>query len=81
MTHVEKHVVRISREWHNPQISIDVTAQEIAIEMPLIDFIKAMVAEAGNPAALLTRSQLERALQDAARRVCASMKKETVSVM
>lgn len=69
--------VRISRHWHKPEISIKVTNKEIQIELELADFIRALAAEIGNPAGILTRAQLLAKLEAAAEVVTVAMKKET----
>jgi len=75
------HHVRISRQWKNPTITIDVTNAEIAIAMPLVDFCKSIASEIGNPATLVTQAQLERRLLAAAASVTDSMKRETTAVV
>lgn len=70
--------VRISRKWHFPEIAIKVTNHEIGIEMELADFIRALAAEIGNPAGILTRAQLLAKLEAAAELVTVSMKRETI---
>lgn len=75
------HHVRISRQWHNPTITIDITKDEIAIAMPLVDFVRSIASEVGNPLALVTQAQLERKLLEAATSVTESMKHETTAVI
>lgn len=78
---MEKHVVVVSRDWHNPQIVIDVTDTGIGVSMPLSDFITAVATEVGSPALLMTNAALLGKLTDAAAKVTAGMKQETVRVM
>jgi hypothetical protein len=49
--------------------------------MPLADFLASAVEEVGNPAALVTKAQLLRKLNEAAERVTTSMKLETTKVV
>lgn len=74
--------VRIVKDWHSPAISIDVTHSNgsLEISMPLTDFVKALAAEAGNPAKLLTVAQLERKLLTAADAVTTKMKQQTAAI-
>jgi hypothetical protein len=58
--------VVISRYWHKPEISI-LVKDGISLEIGLEDYLKAVVAEMGNPTTLFTRAQLERRLLDAGR--------------
>lgn len=78
---VEKHVVLVSRQWHNPDIRVDVTPDGIGISATLPDFLAAMVEEAGSPLFTMTKAQQLRALTAAAERVVAGMKAETARVM
>lgn len=64
-----KHLVVVSRKWHEPQIVVSVTNAELKIVMTMPDFVKALSAEAG------------RDLASAAERVIAAMKQETKRVM
>jgi hypothetical protein len=75
---MEKHVVTISRAWgRDTPILISVTNLGIGLEVPLDEFVKAVAQEAGNPALLLTRAQLEARLEAAVRKVCETVKQAT----
>lgn len=78
---MNKHVVRISRKWNNPAISIEVTDPSIAISMSLGDFLLAIAEEYGNPASTLTKAQHSARLTTAAAAVTESMKRETTAVV
>lgn len=78
---MENHAVVITREWHNPEITITVDDRSIGISQTLEDFLKALAAEIGNPAAIFSRSALEKRLIEAATTVTEKMKRETVRVI
>lgn len=71
-----KSTVTILRKWNNPHIQITVDASGIELSMTLDDFIKALtdevaeplvkqvVQDAGNPALLFTKGQLEKRMVD-----------------
>jgi hypothetical protein len=73
--------VRISKQWHKPEIRIAVTDEEIGISIDLSDFVKAIAAEVGRPIAIVTQAQLLAKLEAAADAVTLSMKKETSAVV
>lgn len=73
----QKMAVVVSRQWHNPKISIDVNVAGIAIAMTLDDFLQALAAEYGSPASTLTRAQHLARLHAAAAVVTDSMKRES----
>lgn len=77
----EKHAVRISRDWHNPTIKIDITNESIGVSMALSDFLTAVATEIGNPIAIATRAQLAKKLTAAVLTVTESMKRETTAVV
>lgn len=83
----EKHVVVISREWHEPEIKLDVIDTEgapfngIAISITLPDYVKALGAELGDPAQFATAAELQAGLEAAMDTVCEKMKRHTVRVM
>lgn len=69
---MERQLVSVSREWHNPFIRVDVTEVGIGITMTAEDFLIALAQEAGlNPAAVLKAGDA----------VIAKMKKESAKVM
>lgn len=69
--------VLVSRKWHKPEITITVNDEAIGIQMPITEYLKALVAEAGNPTLLTTKAGLERRLQAASEKVVEGMKSET----
>lgn len=69
--------VIVSRFWHHPEIHLNVTDELISVAMPLDDFIRALVSEAGSPALVMTAAQLQNKLEIAAQKVVSGMKKET----
>lgn len=73
--------VVVSRRWNNPTITIDVTADEIAIAMPIEQFLEAAALEVGNPVGILTGGQLRNKLLAAAEVVIDAMKQETRRVI
>lgn len=81
---MERHVV-IKRAWSDPQIStsvsVDADKKGIAVRMPLVDFVRELAAEVGNPTLLVTRAALLTRLQAAAELVCREMKQATSKVM
>ena len=78
---MQKHAVVVSRQWQKPEISIDVTDDEIRIAMSLPAFLDALAAEIGNPALVLTQAQLLAKLRAAAEAVVREMKSQTTRVM
>lgn len=69
---MERQLVSVSREWHNPFIRVDVTEVGIGITMTAEDFLIALAQEVGlNPAAVLKAGDA----------VVAKMKKESAKVM
>ena len=60
-----KAKVVVSRKWTDVQIRAFVTDDAVGAEMMLDDFVKALAAEVGNPALLMTRAQLLEKLQKA----------------
>lgn len=81
MLPTEKHAVVVSRQWTRPEIRVDVTADGIAIAMSLPDFLTALAAELGSPAAVMTKAQLSRRIEAAAAAVVEHMKGASVPVM
>jgi hypothetical protein len=73
--------VVISREWHNPHVTIQITDRSISLDMPLTDYIEALVLEMGNPATLLTQAALRKRLFAASEVVNRKMKHETSKVL
>lgn len=69
--------VRISKDWHKPEITIEVTDTQLEISMELGDFMKAVAAQVGRPIGILTQAQLLAKLEAAAAAVTTSMKWET----
>jgi hypothetical protein len=51
--------VVISRYWNNPMITVVISDEKIEVQMPVEDFLKAVVAEIPHPSITMTRSQLE----------------------
>ena len=60
-----KSVLVISRHWNNPHITVHISDDRIAIEIPADDFLKAVAQEITHPALILTRDQLEAELLNA----------------
>ena len=77
----DKVRVIVARKWHNPEIVISVTADGIAIAIPLVDFIQALAVELGNPALLLTKAQLLAKLRASSDVICTDMKLLTKQVI
>lgn len=75
-----KHVV-ITRHWHQPTIAIQITDKLIGLDMPLTDYVEALVVEMGNPATLLTQAALRKRLFAAVAVVNSKMKQETAKVL
>lgn len=63
-----------------PTISYSLSADGIAITTSLDDYLLALADEIGNPAAILTKSQLISKLQAASIVVCEKIKKVTAQV-
>lgn len=64
----------VSRRWHQPTITVDVTADSIALTMSFDDVVRALAVELGNPVGILTREQLRVRLEAAAARVVQGVK-------
>lgn len=77
----EKSAVIVSRQWHKPEISIDVTQVGIEIALPLDDFLQALAVKYGNPASTVTQAQHLERLRAAAAAVADGMKRETTRVI
>lgn len=75
VTKVEKLV--ISRYWDNPQISYMVNADGINITIALDQYLYALAEEIGNPAILMTKAQLLKALYMSSSVVCEKVKQAT----
>lgn len=67
------HLV-VSRRWHNPTITVEVTGDGIALGVPFADVLDALATELGNPVGILTRAQLKAKLVAAAVRVVDGVK-------
>lgn len=76
-----RYKVVVSRNWHQPDISLLVTDERIELWMEMDDFVKAVVTEIGNPTLMVTQSQLQKKLQAAATKVLEGMKRETVQIV
>jgi len=69
--------VVVSRKWSAPEITAFVTDGAVGAAMALDDYLKALAAEVGNPATLLTVNALAKALAKANYAVLAEMKATT----
>lgn len=69
---MEKALVVISRQWHEPFIRIDVTDVGIGVTMALPDFLAALAQELKAPEGLI---------QSAGAKVTAGMQTETSKAM
>lgn len=78
---MEKDVVVISREWHNPNIRMVVNPKGINISMSVDDFIMALAEEVGSPTMILTRVAFLKKLQASSFTVLDGMKRESKKVM
>ena len=78
---LDKSVLTVSRQWHNPNILVWVNDEEIGMGMKLSDFMIALAKEIGNPALLLTNSQLLTKLNTAASNITEGMKAQSSQVM
>lgn len=72
MMATDRHLVVVSRKWHEPFIRVSVTDLDIKVVMTLDDFTQAAAAEAGvDPARLSAVFE----------KVVSAMKAETAKVM
>lgn len=78
---MNKSKVVVSRQWKNPEITAFVDAQEVGASMSVAQFIESIVEQSGNPAMVMTKSQLTARLQAAAEAVIVEMKRSTAKVM
>lgn len=78
---MNKTVVVVARQWKAAEITINVTDESIGVSTPLPNFLDALCAEIGSPAAILTQSGLRARLEHAAGAVLQKMKRETARVM
>lgn len=78
---MEKDVVVVSREWHNPNIRMVVNPRGINISMSVDDFILALAEEVGSPTMILTRATLLKKIQAASVSILDEMKHESKKVM
>lgn len=58
----DKITLVISRYWKHPQITVKISIERIALEMPVEDLLKALAVEVRSPSTILTRTQLEKEL-------------------
>lgn len=75
----EKATLVISRYWNHPQITVKVSDERIKVEMPLDEFLKALVTEVSHPSLILTRSSLEKELLGKLNTVLEKAKEATYS--
>lgn len=78
---MEKNVVTVSRNWHNPRITTTVSREGIEIGMGLNDFVTAVKREIGSVAMVFTQAEFDKRFEAAVDRVVAGMKAETAKVM
>lgn len=78
---MDRERVVISRYWKTPEITVKVTAADIALSLTLTDFLESVVQEMGNPSLLLTTNQLRTKLQGASEVVLAKAKEATIGVV
>lgn len=79
--HHKRTMLVISRHWDNPHISVSVSDERIALEMPVEDFIKALVKDAKHPIGVHTRKQLESELLKALEVVVPKIKEASAAVV
>ena len=66
-----KHIIVISRKWHNPKISMMLTDEDLSFAIDLVDFIKAVKAEMNG----------DGNIEDAVDKVVKGIKTESVRIM
>lgn len=71
----------ISRYWTNPEITVTVRGDGIALDMDLEDFLGALATEMGNPALLVTVNALRTKMQAASVVVCERVKEASKQVV
>ena len=71
-------MVVISKKFHNPEIRYSILADGLMLELPLADYLQAVLLHLGSPIALLTRKQLSTRLQAASQAVLQDMKDATI---
>jgi hypothetical protein len=75
---MNKSVLTISREWHNPQIKTTITNQAISLEMSIEDFEKALVAELGK---IHVTMSMDKKIKKAIQAVIDGVKQESAKVV
>lgn len=76
-----KSIVTVSRKRGDMHIRAWVNDEEIGMSVWLVDYLKALAAEMGNPATLLTNAQLLKRIQEAAIRVESEVKLASVDLL
>jgi hypothetical protein len=64
----------IGRLWNNPEIYTQVTDEKIEMQISLEDYHKALVAEMGSPALVMTKDGLLERMEAASERVLTEVK-------
>lgn len=75
-----RHVVHISRHWHEPAIKVSVHSEGIELECSLDDFLSGLVREIPHPIKVWTRESLERELLAGVEAVLSKIKESSAFV-
>ena len=73
-----QHKIVISKDWHNPTITVEVNFTGIDVSMSVEDFCKALAKEVKHPSLTFTRAGLEANLIAAVDAVADGMKDATI---
>lgn len=82
-----KSVITISRKWHKPEISTTLwlegehNGKFIQLEIPLLDFVKALKAEIGSVKWVFSDKKFEDTFDIAVSNVIEGIKEESVKVV
>lgn len=77
----ERTVLTVSRLWHHPHIHTTISRRGIAMEMPMEDFLEALMREMGTVALTFTESGLRAQMQSASQRVVDGIKEESAKAV
>jgi hypothetical protein len=76
-----KSIVTISKYWDNPTILTSISAQGISLQIDLVDFIEALIAEVGSVTWVITDKQFRVRLEAACKTVIEGIKEESIKIV
>lgn len=73
----EKHVVVVSRKWHEPKIGAYVNSEEVGVYISLADFMLALAKEMDKPSLFTTKVKMQANMMAAYLRVVDGLKEHS----